>query len=469
MLELGAFLKMPRFTYTAFDARGAEKSGQLDAANTESAATALKAQGLFPVEISAATAAVTVSPLDAPRAAPVRRERAAVAVSAVAPTMPAAAPARSANSATPARAGAGAKKRGLAMEVSLPFLRPASARELAAFTRQLGTLIKAGLPLLRGLEVLARQQTNATFRRVIESLADDIRSGGTLSEAMARHPRVFDRLYINMIKAGEAGGVMELVLARLATFQEKSLTLRGKVKAAMVYPIIVMTVAVTILAGLLVFVVPKFKQIFADLLKGAPLPALTEAVLTVSDAVRQHYLITLGVVTAGIMLFRMFRRTGPGARVVDGALLRLPVFGDLVMKSLVARFARTLGTLLSSGVPILQAITITRDTASNVHVASALDLVHDAVRQGEAVSAPFQAAQIFPAVVTSMIDVGEHTGQLPEMLNKVADIYDEEVDTAVAGLSSMIEPILIVLLAGIVGTIVIALFLPIIRIVQLLT
>jgi type IV pilus assembly protein PilC len=280
---------------------------------------------------------------------------------------------------------------------------------------------------------------------------------------------VFDRLYVNMIKAGEAGGVLDVVLDRLAKFQEKSLQLRGKVKAAMVYPLIVMTVAVLILAGLLVFVVPKFQQIFADLLKGAPLPPLTQAVLAVSDAVRTHYVGALGALAAVVVGFRLYRRTPAGGRLVDTALLRMPVFGDLILKSLVARFARTLGTLLSSGVPILQAITVTRDTTGNARLAEALDQVHDAVKQGETVAAPLQAAAVFPGMVTSLIDVGEHTGQLPEMLNKVADIYDEEVDTAVAGLSSLIEPILIVFLAVVVGTIVIALFLPIVRIVQLLT
>jgi type IV pilus assembly protein PilC len=231
----------------------------------------------------------------------------------------------------------------------------------------------------------------------------------------------------------------------------------------------VMTVAVLILAGLLVFVVPKFQQIFADLLKGAPLPVLTQMVLAVSEVVRSHFAIALGAAIAGILVFRWFRRTAGGGRMVDGALLKMPVFGDLVLKSLVARFSRTLGTLLSSGVPILQAITVTRDTTGNARLAEALDAVHDAVKQGESVAAPLQAAEVFPGMVTSLIDVGEHTGQLPEMLNKVADIYDEEVDTAVAGLGSMIEPMLIVFLAAVVGTIVTALFLPIVRIVQLLT
>jgi type IV pilus assembly protein PilC len=316
---------------------------------------------------------------------------------------------------------------------------------------------------------LGRQEKNPAFRRVIEAIAERIKSGGTLSEALAAHPRIFDRLYINMIKAGEAGGMLDTVLDRLARFQEKSLHLRGKLITAMVYPVIVLAVAVAILAGLLVFVVPKFQQIFADLLKGAPLPPLTQAVLNVSDLVRQHTLVTLGLAIVAWVAFRIFRRTPAGALGVDMLVVKLPLFGDLILKAIIARFGRTLGTLLSSGVPILPALLITRDTCGNARVAGAITRVHDRVKEGSTVARPLEATAVFPPMVTSMIEVGEHSGQLPAMLNKVADIYDDEVDNAVAGLSALIEPILILFLALVVGTIVIALFLPIIRIVQLLT
>ena len=296
-----------------------------------------------------------------------------------------------------------------------------------------------------------------------------IKAGGTLSEAMAHHPRVFDRLYLNMIRAGEAGGVLDVVLGRLAHFQEKSLRLKGKIMSAMIYPLIVMAVAVTILTGLLVFVVPKFKQIFADMLKGAPLPPLTQLVLTVSEAVKTHYLLALAAGVAGWFGFKVFSRTPGGARLLANGVIKLPLFGDLFLKGVIARFGRTLGTLLSSGVPILPALLITRDTCGNARVAGAISAVHDQVKAGAPVARPLEATRIFPPMVTSMIDVGEHTGQLPDMLGKVADIYEEEVDNAVAGLSSLIEPILILFLALVVGTIVIALFLPIVRIVQLLT
>ena len=461
---------MPRFTYTAYDLQGAEKSGHVDAASIEAATAALKAQGLFPTDVTAGAAPVAT--LESLERGPT--PRGARATADTTPSRVAASPRSAlAGAQTPtlpaSRPNGNGASGGWQREIRLPFVRTVSAKELAAFTRQLGTLIRAGMPLLKGLEVLARQERNVAFRSVLGGLAEDIRSGGTLSEAMARHPRVFDRLYVNMIKAGEAGGVLDVVLERLAKFQEKSLQLRGKVKAAMVYPLIVMLVAVLILAGLLVFVVPKFKQIFADLLKGAPLPMLTEAVLAVSEFVRTHYLVAIAIVAVISIAFRLARKTPAGGRLFDGWMIRMPLFGELILKALVARVTRTFGTLLSSGVPILQALSITRDTTGNLRVADALDVVHDRVKQGDPVAPPLESTRVFPAMVTSMIDVGEHTGQLPEMLNKVADIYDEEVDTAVAGLSSMIEPILIVFLAGVVGTIVIALFLPIIRIVQLLT
>jgi len=396
---------MPRFAYTAIDARGAEKSGQLDAPDAKQAAATLKGQGLFPTEVAAA---VTPKPGKA-------------AAAKVGPK--------------PAPSEAKPEGRGLKMELRLPFARIVKPRELAAFTRQLATLLKAGMPLLRGLEVLARQERNRGLQRIIESLAGTIRSGGTLSEAMVMHPRVFDRLYLNMIRAGEAGGVLDVVLARLARFQEKNLQLRGKITAAMMYPLIVLAVAVIILAGLLVLVVPKFQLIFVDLLKGAPLPALTQLVLTVSDAVKNHYLIALGALAAAWIGLRIFRRTAAGARRLDTLVIRLPLFGDLFLKGIVARFARTLGTLLVSGVPILPALLITRDTCGNSRVGAAITEVHDRVKEGAPVARPLEACAVFPPLVTSMIEVGEHTGQLPEMLNKVADIYEDEVDNAVAGLS----------------------------------
>lgn len=441
---------MARFTYSAIDSRGTEKSGSLDALDAKQAVASLRAQGFFPTEVAAAQASAAK-----PGKSPAPASAAGVKTAPPKPVV--------------AKAKPAAKGTGLNRPINLSFGSGVSAKELSGFTRQLSTLLRAGMPLLRGLEVLARQERNPAFRAVTIGLAEAIQSGGTLSEAMAQRPKVFDRLYINMVKAGEASGVLDVVLDRLARFQEKSLQLKGKITAAMFYPIIVMSVAVVILVGLLVFVVPKFKQIFADLLKGAPLPTLTQAVLTVSDAVKNHYLLVIAIAVVGFFALKIFARTPGGARFIDSATVKIPLFGPLFLKGIVARFGRTLGTLLSSGVPILQALLITRDTCGNTRVADAITAVHDRVKEGAPVAQPLEATGVFPPMVTSMIDVGEHTGQLPDMLNKVADIYEDEVDTAVAGLSSLIEPILILFLAVVVGTIVIALFLPIIRIVQLLT
>ena len=438
---------MPRFNFTAIDAHGAEKTGLLDAPDAKQAVTVLRGQGLFPTEVAQAAAA-----------------GAKPAKAAVKPFAKTAPKPDSTDASAPAKpAGKGG------LQLRPPFGRIVKANELAMFTRQLSTLLRAGLPLLRGLHVLARQERNQAFQRVLEALTEAIKSGGTLSAAMAPHPKVFDRLYINMVKAGEAGGVLDVVLDRLAQFQEKSLKLKGRITSAMMYPVIVMAVAILILAGLLVFVVPKFKQIFADLLKGAPLPGLTQAVLTVSDAVKNHFLITLGIAAALWFAFKAFSRTVAGTKLIDTWIVKMPLFGELLLKGIIARFGRTLGTLLSSGVPILPALLITRDTCGNARVGAAITEVHDRVKEGATIAMPLEATAVFPPMVTSMIDVGEHTGQLAEMLGKVADIYEEEVDNAVAGLSSLIEPILILFLALVVGTIVIALFLPIVRIVQLLT
>jgi type IV pilus assembly protein PilC len=438
-LAFGISLLMPRFTYTAIDARGTEQTGRLDAPDEKQVVAILRGQGLFPTAVM-----LQIGGPASLRAAPETGQGEATA---------------------PPKAAA----RGLRMELSLPFARAVKPAELAVFTRQLGTLLRAGMPLVRGLEVLSRQERSRGFQRVLAALPESIKSGDPLSAAMARHPRVFDRLYLNMVRAGEAGGGLDVVLDRLARFQEKSLQLRGKITAAMVYPLIVLTVAVLILAGLLGFVVPRFQQIFADLLKGAPLPRLTQAVLTVSAAVQDHYLLALGVLAAGWFGLQLFRRTPAGARLMDTLAIRLPLFGDLLLKGMIARFGRTLGTLLASGVPILPALLITRDTCGNLRVGAALDEVHARVKEGAPVARPLEATGVFPPMVSSMIEIGEHTGRLPDMLGKVADIYEEEVDNAVAGLSSLIEPVLILFLALVVGTIVIALFLPIVRIVQLLT
>ncbi|OLA84764.1 MAG: pilus assembly protein PilC [Verrucomicrobia bacterium CAG:312_58_20] len=341
---------------------------------------------------------------------------------------------------------------------------------ITVFSRQLSTLLKAGLPLLRSLEVIARQEKNPYFKAIVDQLADNVRTGNKFSDGLSQHPKIFDKLYVNMAKAGEAGGVLDVVLDRLSTFQEKALKTTNKVKSAMVYPIVIMGVAVAIVAILMIFVVPQFQKIFTDMLKGnARMPALTQTIIDISDFMKENYILT-GLIIVGVILFvKIFFKTKIGIRVWDTAALKLPKIGDLVMKSTVARFTRTFGTLLASGVPILEALTITRGTINNSLISEALSRVHDRVRDGENLSTPLDQQKIFPTMVTSMVEVGEETGQLPEMLNRIADNYDEEVDNSVGAITSIIEPIMIVFLALVVGTIVIALFLPIIQIIQNLT
>jgi len=339
---------------------------------------------------------------------------------------------------------------------------------LAEFTRQVSTLINAGMPILRSLETLARQEPNPAFKAVISEISESIRSGGTFSEGLCQHPRVFDRLYINMVKAGEASGALGTILDRLATFMEKTERIKGKVKAALAYPIAILCVAVLIVSALMVFVIPRFEDVFSGLLKGVPLPKLTQLVIGVSTFVQQNILVTLSLIALGVFAFRHLSRTKIGRSFLDRIEIKVPLFGPLFLKAAISRFTRTLGTLLASGVPILHAITIARDTSGNVHIAAALDHVYRRVEEGDGVGGPLAATKIFPAMVSSMVEIGEETGSLPDMLTRVADSYEGAVDNAVNSLTSIIEPIMIVVMAVVVGTIVIALFLPLVKIITML-
>lgn len=416
---------MPQFTYHATEtATGLVRQGVLTAVNRETATTILKARGLSPTKLFPQP-----------------------------------------GSDAQLKGGAGVQETVRSRRwASLG--RGISGTELAVFTRQLAMLVRAGMPLLRSLEVLGRQERNHAMQRVIEQMAEHIRGGGTFSESLQQHPHSFDRLYVNMVRAGEAGGVLGVVLGRLAQFIEKSIQLRGRIKSAMIYPLIVIVMAVTIVLALMTFVVPKFEAIFAGTLKGQALPMLTQWVMGASNLIQNHALLTLFVGAACIALGRLIAGTRLGKYWLDRATLRLPLAGTLVLKTAIARFTRTFGTLLSSGVPILQALAITRDTSGNTQITNAIQTVHDRVKEGDGVAGPLRAAGVFPDMVASMIEVGEETGALPEMLARVADIYDEEVERAVAALTTIIEPLMIVLMAIMVGTIVIALFLPIIHLVQ---
>lgn len=340
---------------------------------------------------------------------------------------------------------------------------------LTIFTRQLATLVKAGMPIMRALDVLARQEKNIPFKEILENIGETIRAGGNFSDGLAHHPRVFDRLYINMVKAGEVGGVLDVVLERLAKFQEKAEHIRGKVKAAMTYPIVIVVVACSIVGALMVFVVPKFEQLFREQLKGQPLPFLTQLVLNIANFIKDHVLLAIGIAIVGYIGLKLLKKTRVGTKAVDWILIHGPIVGDLFLKAAIARFTRTFGTLMASGVPILNALTITRDTSGNVLVSDAITVVHDRVKEGDPVAKPLEATAIFPGMVTSMIEVGEETGALPDMLTRIADIYEEEVDNAVDALTALIEPLMIVMMAVMVGTIVLALFLPIVRIIELMS
>jgi type IV pilus assembly protein PilC len=421
---------MPKFNYVAMDSRGKETKGTLDVANQNEAISRLKEMGYFPTKVTEA---------EKPKADKKGK--------------------------SPAAASTG-KKKG-AMQIRIPgFGGKVKPKVLTTFTRQLATLVDAGLPLLRGLRVLEKQERNATLKRIINELAGSIEGGSTFSEGLAQHPKVFNRLFVNMVKAGELGGVLEVVLNRLSEFMEKAEKIKGKVKAAMFYPAAVMFVAVTILIILMVFVVPKFQQIFADMLEGKPLPAFTNLVLGISEMIAKNFLLTLGSIVVAFILFRLFVRTKFGRKIFDRVKLHFPVLGPVVSKVAIARFTRTLGTLISSGVPILQALNIVKETSGNVIISDAVSSVHESVKEGETITAPLEASRVFPPMVISMVDVGEQTGALPEMLMKIADNYEDEVDNAVSAMTSLLEPIMIVFLAVIVGSIVIALFLPLIMLID---
>lgn len=423
---------MPQFQFTAADAKGEQMSGTVDASSEAEAIQQLRAQGYYPLQV-------------------VEAGKGKLAAKKPAAKKGKAAP-KKAKSATGGR------------------IKP---KLLMIFTRQLATLIDSGLPLLRGLTVLAKQEPNPVLRGTLGALADSVQGGSTFSEALAQHPRIFNKLYVNMVKAGELGGVLEVVLVRLAEYQEKAHKLKNKIVSAMVYPIIVMFIAVAILVFLMLFIVPKFEAMFAEMGTGAELPMISQIVFGASKfflnpsvwVIPNIVWVFLFFVLVGFLM-NLWGKTPKGRRAIDKMKLKLPIFGDIQRKSAIARFSRTLGTLVTSGVPILQALNITRDTAGNVVVSDAIDKVHEAVKEGESIVSPMQTSSIFPSMVISMVDVGEETGQLPEMLLKVADVYDDEVDNAVTALTSILEPIMIVVLALVVGAVVFALFLPLIKIIS---
>ena len=427
---------MATFQYIAKDSSGNEQRGIVEAGDRNSAIAAVRAQGLMP------TALGELKSASAP-AAPKAKAKA------------------------PAKKKGGALNKEIKINIKLPnFLQgKIKTKVLTQFTRQLATLVNAGLPLMRGLEVLKRQMKDPRMLEALNGISDNIAAGGTFSESLTAYPKIFDNLYVNMVKAGEAGGVLEVVLGRLAEFAEKSERIKNKVKGAMIYPIVVLFAAIGITAFLLVAVIPKFQQVFNDMLGGAELPAITQFVINASGFVQQNGLqILLGVV-AFVVIVKIVGRTEKGAYFFDVLKLKAPVTGTLAQRSAVSKFTRTLGTLLSSGVPILQSLTITRDTTGNRVLTNAIQSVHDSVKEGESMTQPLSQCKVFPPMVVSMVEVGEETGALADMLTRIANTYDDEVDNAVAGMTAAIEPALIIVLAVVVGTIVIAMFLPMVRII----
>jgi type IV pilus assembly protein PilC len=352
------------------------------------------------------------------------------------------------------------KKQGPKKKKTLSFgkVRP---KELCTFTRQLSTLQDAGLPVLRSLKILEGQCKPGPLKSALDGVVEDIESGNTLSESMAKQPKAFDELYVNMVRAGEASGALEIILQRLADFKERSQTLKKKVQGAMIYPIAVVCVAGGIVGFIMYYIVPKFKSIFAGF--GTTLPKITEMLILASDTV-VNYFYLFPAVPIGIWLFlKVVKKNKTGEYIVDYCSLKIPVLGKILQKSTTARIMRTLGTLISSGVPILEALTIARDTAGNAVFKRAFDNIYAAIREGETIAKPLGEANIADDLVVNMVDVGEETGALDVMMYKVADMYDEDVNTLVDGMVKLIEPMLVVVLGLVVGFIVIALFMPLIK------
>ncbi|MBM82057.1 MAG: pilus assembly protein PilC [Planctomycetaceae bacterium] len=334
-------------------------------------------------------------------------------------------------------------------------------KTLCTFTRQLSTLQDAGLPILRSLRILEGQSKPGPLKACLIGVIDEIESGNTLSEAMAKYPKAFDDLYVNMVKAGEAGGALEIILQRLAEFKERAQSLKRKVQGAMIYPCAVILVATSIVGFIMYYIIPKFKKIFMDF--GTELPGITMLLINCSDMVVNYFYLAPAIPLAIFLAIKIIRKNKTGEYIVDWVALKIPLLGSIIGKTIVARTMRTLGTLIASGVPILEALSIARDTAGNAVFKRAFDNIYQAIREGESIAVPLKEARIVDDMVVNMVDVGEETGALDNMMYKIADVYDEEVAVLVEGLISMLEPLMVVVLGLIVGFIVIALFMPLVK------
>jgi type IV pilus assembly protein PilC len=414
---------MPMFTFEAMNKSGQEVKNEIEATTHEEAITRIRQQGLFPTKVREKSAKK------------LGRKKAAAAP--------------------------GTKKRKMPISIG-----GVPRKQLVNFTRQLSTLQDAGLPILRSLQILEQQQKPGLLKAIVGGVADEVESGGTLSDAMAKYPKGFDKLYVNMINAGEIGGVLDIILNRLADFMEKAAKLKKKVIGAMIYPAVVITIAIAIVSMIMIVVIPKFISIFKDF--KVDLPPITQYLIDFSNWFGPGYGWAYLVVSpiAFSLLLKLLRMSDGGKFAVDWVKLRIPVMGGIVAKSSIARFTRTLGTLISAGVPILDALNITKETCGNEVYGRALLKVHDAIREGESMADPLRATKVCDAIVVNMIDVGEETGDLDKMLVKVADNYDSDVDVLVGSLISILEPMMVVVLGVIVGTIVVALFAPMISLIE---
>jgi type IV pilus assembly protein PilC len=424
---------MPTFAYEAMNAGGKPQKGTMEAASSEDVIKKLRGDGLFPTQVREQKAGATKG----------KKDRKAAA-----------------------RKG---KKKGFT--ISLP--GKVKSKHLTLFTRQMSTLQDAGLPLLRSLQILEQQQKPGKLKSILANVCEDVEGGNTLSESFARHPKAFDRLYCKMVAAGEVGGVLDVILQRLADFMEKGQRLARRIKGAMIYPACVISIAIAIVTGIMYFVIPKFQEIFKDF--GVKLPAPTVFLIDSSKWIAgtaskdQAVPGVIWIMAAPFALFfgfKLLRKTNFGRAGIDIVLLKVPGLGNLTRKTVVARFTRTLGTLISAGVPILEAVLITRDTCGNYVFEKALNRVHDSIREGESFATPLKQSRVVDSLVVNMIDVGEETGDMDVMLTKIADNYDEEVDVAVGSLLSLLEPFMVIILGGIIGGIVLALFLPLVSMIE---
>ena len=433
---------MATFQYEALNAAGKPQKGTIDAESSEEAIQRIKGQQLFPTSVRPAKG--KGSKKDKAQAGGDPNDLLSMG-------------------------GETKKKKKKGGSISIGGV---SAKHLTLFTRQLSTLQDAGLPLLRSLQILEQQQKPGPLKNCLGGVCEEVEGGSSLSEGMGKFPKAFDRLYVKMVHAGEIGGVLDIILQRLAEFMEKAERLKRKIKGAMVYPIVVVVIAVTILGAIMVMIIPKFEEIFADF--GVALPGLTVWLIETSRWVAGNtpgqtvpgFIYVVAGLIATPFVWKIIRMTKPGRAVTDMLMLYTPIFGTLVRKTVIARFTRTLGTLIGAGVPILEAVTITKETSGNFVFEKALGKVHDSIREGESFAQPLRESKTCDAIVVNMIDVGEETGEMDAMLLKIADNYDEEVDVAVASLVSLLEPLMVVVLGGMVGTIVVAMFLRLVEMIN---